>query len=420
MKKFYWMWFGQLFSTLASGITNFALGIWILKQSASVMDYATLMVVATLPGILLTPFIGALIDRHNRKTIIILADVVAAITTLIVALLYFNDSLALWHIYLVVAIDSIALAFQIPAVTAAISMIVPKESLGKAAGFNELSMALAMIGGPFFAGMLILVIDLSGILVIDLLTFLFAAGVMLFVKIPDPPQKVETQKASTLIEEAREGWSFIIERQGFKQLLIFSAMINFIGGMVIVLIMPMALQITDEAKTGLIMSAGGVGSLLGGAYMAISGGPKRKIHGIIGGTLMAGFFLFFVGAFPVVWTIALALMLFYACLPILSGSEQVLWQRKVDPALQGRVLASYLAVSSITMPVGSYMAGILAQAVQSSGIATAPGRGIGMMIMAMGVAVVLISLWAWTRRAIRDIEDNLPDRVDVAAHQNAC
>lgn len=429
MKKFYWMWFGQLISILASGITNFALGIWILKQSGSVMDYATLMVVSSLPGIVFTPFIGALVDRHNRKKIIIFADLAAAITTLAVAVLFYLGDLTIWHIYLAAAIDSLAFAFQIPALTALITTMVPKNSLGKAAGMNELSAALAAIGGPFFAGILIQSIDIAGVLAIDFLSFLFAATILATTPIPNIENIRRTSKVqSTLLNEAKQGWRYIRQRLGLQQLLIFGALINYIGGMVIALMMPLALQITDATRAGYMLAAGGVGSLLGGIFMALTGGPSRKIYGLLFGTLFAGVFLLLIGTFTNIWMVGFSLLLFNSCIPIAFGSELVIWQRKVESNLQGRVFAIYTAASSITVPLGSYTAGLFAEDLFKPIVASqqywltafdrvsSPGGSIALLLVIMAIATIGISCWGWSNNAIRNIEDQLPDTGNDKAH----
>lgn len=419
MRQFYWMWLGQLVSILASGVTNFALGIWILKQSNEVMDYATLMVAASLPGILLTPFIGALIDRYSRKKVIILADLGAACTTLMVALLYFSGELSIWQIYIAAAIDSVALAFHLPAMTALVTKLVAKDQLGKAAGMNELSAALAVIAGPFFAGILIQSIGIAGILLLDMLSFMVAATILISMTIPSD-KGVEKKKGANLIREAKEGWYYIYQKKGFTRLLIFGALINAIGGMVIALMMPMALRLGDETRVGFILAAGGLGSLLGGIALAITGGPARKIHGLIGGTLAAGVFLFLLGLQSNIWLVAMSLCLFNACIPIAFGSELVIWQRKVDEHVQGRVFSVYTAVSSITIPLGSFIAGYCADALKHSTLLSWVDQGvlsnfirvnneISFLFLVMSVVVVLIAIWGRSQSAIWNIEEQLLD-----------
>jgi hypothetical protein len=203
-------------------------------------------------------------------------------------------------------------------------------------------------------------------------------------------------------------------------------MINFIGGMVIVSVVPMALQLTDETQVGFMLSAGAVGALLGGAFMAITGGPKRKVNGIIGGTLMMSLFLFLLGYFSVIWMITLALLFFNVCLPIAFGSEKVIWQYKIEPSLQGRVFSVYCAISSITIPIGSYSAGLLADKIfepmvtKGNVMGMTTGGGLALMLMCMSVVVLLIALWAWSKDAIMNIEDDLPDMIgNQVSHQRS-
>ncbi len=419
MKNFYWMWLGQLVSILASGITSFALGFWILEQTASVTDFATVIVLATLPGTLLAPLAGVLVDRHSRKKIIILADVTAALTTAVIAYLYWSGSLEIWHIYIVTAIDSVALAFQMPAVMAAVTMLVPPELLGRASGLSHMSEALAGVAGPFLAGMLLVPIGLSGVLILDLFTFLFAAAVLLFVPIPDPDKNEQQEEEPSIRREAKLGWHYIRERRGLIHLMIFAGLVNLITGMVVVSIMPLAVSFAGEAQVGVIMAAGGVGSLAGGAYLAITGGPGRKINGVYAGTLLAACCLLVMGLQASFWFVVVGLFLFQASIPLFAGSAQVIWQTKVAPELQGRVFATRRILSQITVPVGSFAAGILADrlfepVMRESGplaaslgavLGTGTGRGIGLMLIVLAGAMLATTLWAMANKHIRNIEN---------------
>lgn len=420
MKNFYWLWLGQLVSILASGITSFALGFWILEQTSSVTDFATVIVLATLPGTLLAPLAGVLIDRHSRKKIIILADVTAALTTALIAYLYWSGNLQIWHIYIVTAIDSMALAFQIPAVMAATTMLVPPELLGRASGLSHMSEALAGVAGPFLAGMLLVPIGLSGILVLDLVTFLFAAILLLFIPVPDPDKtELGPCEESSLRLEAKLGWHYIRERHGLIHLMIFAGLVNLIAGMVVVSVMPLAVSFADEAQVGFIMAAGGVGSLMGGAYLATTGGPARKINGVYAGTLLAACCLFVMGLQASLWFVAVGLFLFEASIPLFAGSAQVIWQTRVAAELQGRVFATRRILSQITVPVGSFGAGILAdrlfEPVMREGgpltaslgavLGTGAGRGIGLMLIVLAGAMLATSLWAMANKHIRNIEN---------------
>lgn len=423
MGKFYWLWFGQLISIVASGVTNFALGIWILRQSGGVMDYASLMVAVSLPGIMLTPFIGALIDRYSRKQVIILADLSAACTTLVIAVLYFFDTLATWHIYVAAVIDSVAIAFHLPALTALVTQLVKKEQLAKAAGMNELSAALAVIAGPFLAGLFIQSIGIAGILLLDMFSFVVAASILVAIRLPER-LAMRSTGVTSLLDEARSGWRYIAARQGFTRLLVFGAMVNAVGGMVVALMMPMALELGDETQAGFILASGGVGSLFGAILLAVTGGPERKIYGLIGGVGIAGVCLLALGLQGGALGTAICLCLFNACIPIAFGSELVIWQRKVASQLQGRVFAVYTAVSSITLPLGSVAAGYFADTLQASNALawlqqSKAGQWLAVdlwlyseiRVMFIGMAVLVIGVAAWGRRqsVMWCIEEQLPD-----------
>lgn len=425
MRQYYLMWSGQTLSIMASGITNFALGIWILNQTQSVTEFAMVFVITVLPGILLAPFIGALIDRHSRKAIIMLADCAAAMTTVIIAWLYFTDSLSIWHIYIIAAIDSVALAFHMPASWAAVTLLVPREKMGKVAGMGQITGSLATIGGPLLAGLLLTFMDLSGILIIDLVSFIFAMGVMIFVKIPEPEkaQVSKGEKQPSLLTEAKFGWHYIKERKGLVYLLSYFSVSNLIGGMVLVLMIPMVKHFASEPQLGTIMAMGGLGGLLGGIAFAKTGGPQRKVNGVIAGGLCSGLCIMGMGLQPSIILVGVAFFLFNLTLPVINGSSQVIWQTKVEPAVQGRVFATRQMLAQITLPIGALSAGPLADKVfeplmadggvlaNSVGhlLGAGPGRGVALLLVLAAVFPMVFAAFAYSNKRIANMEDDLPD-----------
>lgn len=429
MKQFYLMWLGQLMSILASGITSFALGIWILNKTQSVTEYSAVFVITVLPGLLLAPFIGVLIDRHRRKHIIIAADSAIAVTTLILAWLYWTDSLQIWHIYLITGIGSVAQSFHITASMAAVSLMVPKNQLARAAGLNQLSGSLSNIAGPLLAGLLLSVTDLAGILMIDILSFIFAVTLMFFVKVPELDKTKDADKAvdkPSFFKEAQFGWHYIVARKGLLYLLGCFAVINLVCTMALVLVLPMAKYFAVESQLGMMMAFGGSGALLGAFLFAKTGGPKRKIHGVIGSCLTAGVAIMMMGLQPSVYLVAAALFLFNLAMPVVNGSSQVIWQTKVAPAVQGRVFTTRRMLAQITLPIGALSVGPLAdwvfEPLMAQGgalaasvgqlIGTGPGRGLGLIMVVVSIVPVTVGLVAMLNKTIMNIETDLPDQLE--------
>ena len=131
MRTFYIIWFGQLVSTLGSGLTGYALGVWLYQETNSVFLFSTNIFVYAGTSLLVTPFAGALVDRWNRRLVMILSDAGAGLSTLAVFFLFSTGRMEFWHIYVLGAFNAAFTAFQFPAHSAATTMIVPKEQPAK-------------------------------------------------------------------------------------------------------------------------------------------------------------------------------------------------------------------------------------------------------------------------------------------------
>ncbi|MFM8368622.1 MAG: MFS transporter, partial [Chloroflexota bacterium] len=186
MKTFFIIWGGQLISMLGSGLTQFALGVWIYDQTKQATPFAITVLLGTIPRVLLLPIAGSIADRFNRRIIMIAADTLNALLTLFIFIMLGAGNLQLWHIYIVSLLGSILSAFQEPAYTASISMIVPKEKLGSANGLAQMGQAISSVLTPVIAGALFVFIGLNGIILIDFITFFFAVGALIIVRIPQP------------------------------------------------------------------------------------------------------------------------------------------------------------------------------------------------------------------------------------------
>ncbi|HJQ36450.1 MAG TPA: MFS transporter, partial [Thermoanaerobaculia bacterium] len=172
MRVFSVVWFSQLVSIVGSGLTSFALGVWVYERSHSATQFALITLFLVLPGVLLSPLAGALADRWNRKLLIILGDCGSALGTLAIALLVYADRLEVWHIYLATAFSSVCGAFQWPAFAASIAMLVPKERLGRANGMVQIAEAAGLVISPLLAGVLVVTTGLWGVILIDFATFI--------------------------------------------------------------------------------------------------------------------------------------------------------------------------------------------------------------------------------------------------------
>lgn len=158
---------GQAFSLLSSAIAQFAIIWWMTDTtgSAIVLTFSTLF--GFLPQAICGPFVGALVDRWDRKVIMVLADIGIAMTSLLLAGLFVFGDVQPWHIYLILALRSIGSAFHVPAMLASVPLIVPSDQLTRAAGFNQAIQSACTIAGPALGALALAIWPMSGIMLID-------------------------------------------------------------------------------------------------------------------------------------------------------------------------------------------------------------------------------------------------------------
>ncbi|NMF64888.1 MFS transporter [Brasilonema octagenarum] len=424
MRVFTLIWFGQLISLIGSGLTRFALGVWVYQNTGSVTQFALISLFAMLPSILISPVVGVLVDRWNRRSCMILSDAGAGLSTLAIALLLFSGKLEVWHIYVAVAVSSIFSAFQWPAYAAATTMLVPKQHLGRANGMVQLAEAASRLLSPMLAGALVVTIQIQGVILIDCVSFLFSLVTLLLVRFPKPKTTPEDEvRQSWRLREFTYGWTYITARPGLLGLLIFFAVINFFIGVVSVLVTPLVLAFASATVLGTVLSIGGSGMLVGGLVMSAWGGPKKRILSVFGFTLSGGLSILLAGLMPSVPVFFAAAFIYYFGVSMINGCDQAIWQSKVAPAVQGRVFAVRSMLALASLPLAYLIAGPLVDQVFEpllavSGplagsigriIGVGRGHGIGLLFVVMGMLTMLATAGGYLYLPLRLLEEQLPD-----------
>jgi MFS family permease len=432
MLAFTIVWAGQMVSMLGTGMTRFALTIWAWQVTGEATALALVGFFSFAPLVLFSPFAGALVDRWNRKLVMMLSDLAAGLATIAILLLFVTDNLQIWHLYLAGAFAGTFEAFQFPAYSAAVSTMLPKSQYTRANGMLGLAESVSHIAAPLLAGFLLVAIDLNGILVVDIVTFLVAIGTLLLVHIPQPVgTEAGRQGQGNLWQESLYGFRYIIERPSLLGLqLIFSAG-NFIGAAAFVLLPALILARTgnNEVVLGSIQSIVGIGGVIGGVMLSIWGGPKRRIHMLLLSWMLAGLLgelLMGLGQTFLIWGISAFCFGFF--IPLINGSNQAIWQAKVVPDVQGRVFAARRMIAQISSPVAMLLIGpavdyILEPAMMPGGglaatfgalVGTGPGAGLGLMFAISGFLIAVIGLSGYTFQVVRYAEDILPDHDTLA------
>lgn len=427
MVAFTIVWIGQLVSMLATLMTQFALTLWVFQETGSATALGLMQVFFITPFLLMSPIAGVLVDRHNRKLMMMLSDLGAGLGTVLILVLHSLGMLEVWHLYLVSAIAGTFQVFQWPAYSAAITTMVSKEHYGRANGMMSVVEAGPGIIAPLMAGALIAVIGLQGILLLDVATFVLAIGALLAVHVPQPAATEEgTRARGSILKEAAFGFKYIFARPSLLGLQLVFLFGNLFAGIGMTLFAPMILARTGNSELTLasVMSAGAVSSVLGGVAMGAWGGFKRKVHGVLFGWLLStlgGTVVLAVGQNPLWWIIGSVFASFF--IPIINGSNQVIWQTKVAPDLQGRVFSARRLIAWITQPIAPLIGGTLADfvmepAMLGRGMAVAvfgplvgvgPGAGMAAILLVTSLLIVVVVLVAYTSPAVRHAETLLPD-----------
>ena len=274
MPAFSVIWAGQVVSLLGTAMTNFTIGIWLYQQTGLATTFTTLIFFANIPRILLSPFAGAMVDRWNRKTMMMVSDSAAGLITIIIFFLMRGGSLEIWHLYILMALSSAFESFQFPAYSSAITMLVEKKHFARTSAMLSLAEEGSRVLAPILAAALFVVIKLEGIILIDILSFAVAIFALLLIPIPQPKQSEAGRKAQGgFLKEAGYGFRFIFANPSLLGLQINFIMVNLLG-VSTVLRTPMILARTgnDEATLGIVASIAAVGGVAGGLVMSIWGG----------------------------------------------------------------------------------------------------------------------------------------------------
>ena len=426
MTAFFVVWIGQIVSILATQMTQFAITVWAYEKTGSVTALGLVAVFGSVPFLMISPIAGAMIDRYNRKLMMMVSDLGAGAATILLLALQASGSLEIWHLYLASAITGLFTAFQWPAYSASISLMVPKEQLGRVNGLMSLMESGPGVLAPLLAGALLPIIHFTGILTVDVVTFVFAVAALTIVFVPQPPRTEAGRKGQgSLLSEALYGFRYIFARPSLLGLQLVFFFGNVCGGIFFTLVAPMVLARTNNSEITLasVQSVGAVGAIAGGLVLAAWGGFKKRTHGVLFGHILAGLF-----CIPMGFSLGLPVWLFSAfmdafMIPTINGSNQAIWQSKVAADVQGRVFSSRRLIAWVSQPITPILAGLLADRwlepamrtesalaqMWSPIVGNGPGSGMAVIMIFMGVGMALAGAIGYLFKTVRDAETILPD-----------
>ncbi|MCF4121775.1 amino acid adenylation domain-containing protein [Antribacter sp. KLBMP9083] len=413
LSTFLWVALTQLLSMIGTGLTSFALGVWVLQQTGSVSAFATISVMAVLPSIVALPFAGAVADRFDRRRVMLVADGVAGAMTAALVVLLATGGLDVGFVYLYAAVGALANAFQRPAYLAAVTQLVPKRYLGQAAGLVGLGLNAGDLVAALVGGVLVGLFGLPVVVGVDVVTFVLAVAVVAVVRFPD---RLWVRREEGFLGEVTGGWRYILRRPEMVAMVVFFVVFNYLFTFPVTLATPLVLAEHSPQVLGVVTGVGGLGALAGGLVMALWGGTRRRALGMVGGTSVLGLAVVVLGvtSSPVVQ--AAGLFGVYGALLVLNAHWLSLIQAKVGLELQGRVLATNQMLATAMMPLGFLTVGPASAWVGAHWGTGGPGGvdGLGLTLVIVGAVLAVWGVLGLLFPPLRDMDLRLPDAVPDA------
>lgn len=420
-KKYIALWLSQSISQLGSSMTAFALILWTYEQTHSALSISIISFCNYVPYILTSIFVGSFIDSHRKKSVMLVSDCVAAMTSLFTLSFFMAGSLSVWHIYIINMMVGVTTAFQQPASSVATAKIVPKSKLSNVSGMNSFSSNLVIVFSPMLAAVLFSVGGLPLILLFDLFSFAVAFCVLLFlIRIPEQLTK---EKFKSPFAEIMFGFHFLKTEKGILYIMFTMAVINFFSRLTYENILsPMILARSSENNIvlGIVNVCMGVGGIMGGLLVSMKRESRKKatmIYVSAALSFLLGDLTMAVGRNVIFWSFAA----FAASLPlpfIMAGQNLILY-KKVPENIQGRVFAVKNAVQYSTIPLGILLGGYLSDYVfepfmRSSSdaviwlekvVGTGAGSGMAVMFLCTGICGFVMSIFSLFCKEIQKLND---------------
>lgn len=364
-RPFFTIWGGQAFSLLGSNLTGFALVWWLTDTagSATVLAIGTLMQI--LPQILLGPILGTLVDRWNRRAVMLISDSTIALFSLGLATLFFFDKAQVWHVYMILFVRSLGGVFHMLAMQASTPLMVPEKNLGRVAGANQTLQGGMSTLAPVVGALLLAAIPIQGVLLIDVGTALFAILPLFFTHIPQPLQILQsegpTAETTSFGRELKAGLQYVWNWPGLRLLILMATISNFLTIPALSFIPLMVTKYfgLGVMEVGWMGTAQGIGLLTGGLLLAVWGGFKKRILTTLPAVVLMGIGLVIIGLAPSkLFIVALVGNLVFAFMrPVIDGSIFAMLQCIIPPEKQGRVLSIILSGSAASAFGGLLIAG---------------------------------------------------------------
>ncbi|MBR6443144.1 MAG: MFS transporter [Clostridia bacterium] len=405
LRDFYILWSTQSLSQLGSSITAFALTLWLYEKTGSALSTAALTICTYAPYVVMSIFAGALSDRFDKKKTMLVCDALAALSTIVVFVLYKTDALRVWHLYLINVISGLMNTVQQPASEVAYTLVIPKEHYQRTGGLQSLSRSLVSIGNPVIAAALYGIAGLTVVIIVDLATFAVAfISLAFFIRIPKVSG--DDKSEGNILRLAKEGLLYLKQNPLILYVILFMSGVNLVASafdaVLPALIIPSPRG--GNSVLGIVTSCSGIAMVVGSLLATFMPKPKDRVRVIYLSMLFAlgteNFFLAFSRS-PVIWCIGQVLGWIFV--PVMSTNQNVIMRNTIPTNLQGRVYACRNTLQFFTIPIGLLMGGFMVDnlcepfmsgrnGLWSFLFGSGKGSGAALAMFILGVAGVAICL----------------------------
>ena len=421
MKNFYKLWLGELISNIGSGMTAFALSVYVYEKTGSVSYVSLITLLSFMPSIILSPIGGLLADRYDRRLLMIIGDLFSGLGLVYILWNIQAGENSIVPIFVGITFSSIFTSLLEPSYRATLTDILEEENYAKASGLIQVAGSAKYLISPVIAGMILSVADIRVILLLDILTFITTC-LMIFLVRKSMNSEMQNYKKDSF-KGLLEGLFIIKENRGVYSLVIIMFFVCFFMGFIQILIRPMILALSSVKTAGMMESLCAVGLLIGSLWIGIAGIKKNYSKILAVACFFCGIFMSMTGVNKNLAIIGISTFLFFSTLPFMNSCADVLVRVSVPNELQGRVWGLISLITQMGTVAAYIISGIMADyvfepmfnkngiLVENIGIiiGTGKGRGIGFMLILSGIGMLIMAIVIWKNGEIREVSEKCVD-----------
>ena len=417
MKNFYKLWLGELISNIGSGMTAFALSVYIYEKTGSVSYVSLITLLSFMPSIILSPIGGLLADRYDRRLLMIIGDLFSGLGLVYILWSIQAGEKNIVPIFIGITFSSIFTSLLEPSYRATLTDILEEENYAKASGLIQAAGSAKYLISPVVAGIVLSVTDIRVILLLDILTFITTCLMIFLVRKSMNSEKQNYKKDS--FKGLLEGLFIIKENKGVYSLVIIMFFVCFFMGFIQILIRPMILATSSVKTAGMMESLCAVGLLIGSLWIGIAGIKKNYSKILAVACFFCGIFMSMTGVNENLAIIGISTFLFFSTLPFMNSCADVLVRVSIPNELQGRIWGLISLITQMGTVAAYIISGVMADyvfepmfnknglLVKNIGmiIGTGKGRGIGFMLILSGMGMLIMAIVIWKNREIREVSE---------------